>query len=115
MTNVVAIRLFLVLFAAVTIIIADSLLKKISDRRNFTDAIRDPWMIAVCALYLIQIVFVIFIYIFKGEMAIYTNLFIVFYGIFGIVSGIFLFGETLSLVQIVGIGLGLFGAILMGL
>ena len=109
------IRLSLVFLSAITIIIADSLIKRISTGQNFFGVIKDPWMILVYALYLIQIFFAIFIFIFKGELAIYTNLFIIFYGIFGIIIGILFFKETLSVIQIVGIGFGLIGAILMSL
>ncbi len=109
------IRLFLVFFSAVTIIVADSLIKKISTGQTFFGVIKDPWMILVYALYLVQIFFAIFIFIFKGELAIYTNLFIIFYGIFGVVIGILFFKETISAIQMLGIGLGLLGAILMNL
>jgi EamA domain-containing membrane protein RarD len=109
------IRFFLVFFSAITIIIADSLIKKISTGQNFWTVLKDPWMIAVYALYLVQIFFAIFIFIFKGGLAIYTNLFIIFYGIAGIIIGVIFFKEALSVVQIVGIILGLAGAILMNL
>jgi drug/metabolite transporter (DMT)-like permease len=95
--------------------VADSIIKKVSAGQTFVSVLRDPWMLAVYGLYLVQIFFAIFIFIFKGELAIYTNLFIVFYGIFGIVVGILYFKETLSTVQILGIVLGLSGAILMNL
>jgi EamA domain-containing membrane protein RarD len=108
-------KLFLLFFSAVTIIVADALIKKISTGHTFFDIIKDPWMILICGLYLAQIFAAIFIFIFKGELAIYTNLFIIFYGIFGVIVGILFFKETLSPIQMIGIGFGLLGAILMNL
>ena len=109
------IRFFFVFFSAVTIIVADSLIKKISTGQTLISVMKDPWMLAVLGLYFIQIIFAIFIFILKGELAIYTNLFIIFYGIFGVIIGIFFFKETLSTTQILGIILGLSGAFLMNL
>ena len=94
------------------IILADALIKKVS-QQSFLNILRDPWMIAVYGLYIIQIGFAIFIFMLKGELSIYTNLFIVFYGVFGVLIGITYFKETLSIIQIMGICFGLFGAILM--
>jgi EamA domain-containing membrane protein RarD len=113
MTNLI--RLTLVFLSALTIIVADALIKKISIGHTFFNVIKDPWMILILGLYLVQISFAIFIFIFKGELALYTNLFIIFYGILGIIIGILFFKENITLVQIIGIGLGLFGAILMNL
>jgi len=109
------IKLFLVFFSAATIIIADALIKKISDGNSFFSIIRDPWMILICGLYLVQIFAAIFVFISKGELAIYTNLFIIFYGIFGIVIGVLFFKENISTVQMIGIGFGLLGAVLMNI
>lgn len=108
-------RLSLVFLSATTIIIADSIIKKISIDQTFFEVIKNPWTILIYALYLIQIFFAILIFVYKGELAIYTNLFIIFYGIFGIIIGVFFFKETLSVVQLIGISLGLFGAILMSI
>jgi len=113
MTNFV--RFVLVFFSAVTIIVADALIKKVSTDQSFVHVLKDPWMLAICGLYLIQIFLAIFIFIFKGELAIYTNLFIIFYGIFGVLFGLLFFHESLSFVQGVGIFLGLLGAVLMNL
>jgi len=108
-------RIILICFSAVAIIVADSFLKKISTGQSFLNIIKDPWMILVLLLYLIQIFFVIFLFIFKIDLAIYSNLFIIFYGIFGVVIGLICFKESLSPIQMCGIGLGLIGAVMMNL
>lgn len=113
MTNLI--RLTLVFFSALTIIIADSLIKNISTDQTFFSIIKNPWMLLIYGLYLVQIFFTIFIFIFKGEIAIYANSFIIFYGILGIIIGVLFFKETITLLQMLGIGLGLLGAVLMNL
>ncbi len=102
-------------FSAVTIIVADSFIKQISAGQSFISIMKNPWMVLVYALYLIQIFFAILIFIFEGELAIYSNLFIVFYGILGICIGLLFFKEHLGVVQMIGICLGLIGAVLMNL
>lgn len=113
MTNLL--RFALVFSSALTIIVADSIIKKVSVGQSFFEVLKDPWIILVYALYFIQILFAVLIFIFKGELAIYTNLFIIFYGIFGVVVGILYFKESLTPIQAVGIFLGLLGAVLINL
>ncbi|NTW15177.1 MAG: hypothetical protein HGA38_02275 [Candidatus Moranbacteria bacterium] len=108
-------RLALVFLSAITIIIADAMIKRISAGRSIVAVMTDPLMAAICGLYLIQIVFAILIFIFEGELAIYTNLFIVFYGLSGLAVGYFLFHETVTFAQGAGILLGIAGAVLMSL
>jgi drug/metabolite transporter (DMT)-like permease len=69
----------------------------------------------VYILYVIQIYLASYIFILKGELAIYTNLFIVFYGIFGIIVGVLYFKESITTIQTIGICFGLCGTILMNL
>ena len=55
----------------------------------------------------------IFIFVYKGEFAVYTNLFVVFYSIFGVTLGILYFQEALSLAQWIGIAFALVGVVLI--
>ena len=108
-------RFLLVFFSAVVIIVADSLIKKVSTNQTFINVLKDPWMIIVYILYITQIYFATLIFMFKGELAIYTNLFIIFYGIFGVIIGIIYFKEAITTLQLIGICLGLAGTVLMNL
>ncbi|NTW14648.1 MAG: hypothetical protein HGA31_06535 [Candidatus Moranbacteria bacterium] len=112
MTSII--RIALICLSALTIIIADSMIKKISMGQTFSDVLKDPRMIPVYVLYLLQIFLAVPIFLHEGELAIYANLFIVFYGIFSVVFGVYFFRENLSIMQMLGIGLGLIGAVLMG-
>ncbi|MGH7141498.1 MAG: hypothetical protein ACREGH_02610 [Minisyncoccia bacterium] len=104
----------LALFAtALLITVADTLIKKISTGVTLSQAILNPWMLIICTLYFIQIVIAAYVFISHGELAVYANLFIVFYSILMVLSGVMLFRETLTMRQVVGIVLALGGAILL--
>jgi drug/metabolite transporter (DMT)-like permease len=92
---------------------ADALIKKVSTQGNFYTALMDPWMIVILSAYIIQILIVIYVFINQGELAIYANIFIVFYSILMVLAGVFLFKEELTLLQYVGIVLALSGAVLL--
>ena len=99
--------------SALLIAIADVLIKKTSLPGSFLGALLNPWMLIICGLYFIQILLAIYIFIQHGELAIYGNLYIVFYSIMMVMGGIFLFQENLTILQIVGICFALIGGILI--
>jgi drug/metabolite transporter (DMT)-like permease len=113
MTSGNSIRLIVVILATMITIIADATIKKISKDGSLGSVLKSPWMIAVYALYFLQILSAIFIFVHKGEFAVYTNLFVVFYSIFGVAFGILFFQESLSLAQWAGIALALSGVVLI--
>ena len=105
-------QIVLVFLSALTVIIGDSIVKKISIG-DFWSVLRDPWMLLVYLLYFLQIAFAVYIFIYKGELAVYANMYIVFYSILGIIFGVMFFKEGLSSIQFSGIILALIGAALM--
>jgi drug/metabolite transporter (DMT)-like permease len=105
-------QIFLVFLSALTVIVGDSIIKKIS-AGTITQTLKDPLMLTVYVLYFAQIVFAIYIFLYKGELAIYANYYIIFYSILGILSGVLFFKEHLNAVQLVGIGLAMVAAVLM--
>lgn len=104
----------LVLLAAVSVAVADALVKKIGSQNSWLNALSDPSnLFLVLALYLVQIL--VFIYVFtKGELlGIVGNLQMVAYSLVVLLASVFYFGETLTNVQLLGIALGVTGAVLM--
>lgn len=99
--------------SAILIAVADALIKKTAVSGDFLSAVFNPWMLVICALYFIQILLAVYIFVQKGELAIYGNIFIVFYSISMVVLGVVVFQEHLSALQIVGIVLALTGAVLL--
>ena len=107
------IGILLLFTSALLIAVADALIKKVSASGSLFAALLDPWMLVICLLYFIQIVIVTYIFIQKGELAVYGNLFIIFYSVMMILLGIFAFGENITFWQGVGIVLALGGAVLI--
>jgi len=107
--------MILMLASAVLIIIADTIIKKESISHEFLKSFSSPLMILAYFLYFIQIVIAIYIFKKGGELAIYTNLYIIFYSILGIIAGVLIFSEHISLLQGIGIVFALIGAVLLNL
>jgi hypothetical protein len=105
----------LMLLSALLIIVADTIIKKVSLLGSIAHTLNQPLMYVAYVLYLIQIGIAVYIFKNGGELAIYTNLYIIFYSILGILSGVLIFSEHLSLVQGIGIIFALTGAILLNI
>jgi|SRR6185312_3466932 len=103
----------IVFLSAVLIAIADALIKQTSISGKFIASALTPWMVLVCLLYFVQILMAVYIFVHKGDLAIYSNVFIVFYSILMVFLGIEYFGEQLTLVQALGVLLALAGAVLL--
>lgn len=109
-------QVFLVICAGLSVGIADALIKRVSfDTDSFWSAMRNPLMIPIALLYFAQIVLFTYVFIKRWELGIVGILQMAVYSIIVIGSGILLFQEKLTLVQSIGIGLAIIGAILMNL
>lgn len=113
MSNIL--QIFLMLASAILIIVADAIIKKESLIHGFGSTFLSPLMLLSYFLYFVQIVVAVYIFRKGGELAIYTNLYIIFYSILGIITGVIIFGEHLSFVHYVGILFALVGAILLNI
>lgn len=106
-------QILLVLLSAIFVGIADALIKKISATHSFLLALKDPWMLVICLLYLIQVAMIVYIFAHKGDLVIYGNMFIICYSVITVIFGLLIFKEQVSLAQILGIVLALTGAFLI--
>lgn len=113
MTNIL--QLLAIILAGVSVGIADALIKKITLTGSFWSAFKNQWMIIILLLYLAQIIFFIFLFKQNWNLGIVGNIQIVFYSITIILSGLIIFGENISIIQGIGIGLALIGVVLMNL
>lgn len=105
--------LILMFISALLIAGADVLIKYLSEGRGFLQAATHPLMMVVFGSYVAQILIVIYVFLRHGELAIYANIFIVFYSILMVLAGVLLFRENLSVTQYIGIVLALIGALLL--
>jgi drug/metabolite transporter (DMT)-like permease len=113
MGNIV--QLSIIILAGIFVGIADVLIKKIALVGNFWSALKNPLMLIILLLYIVQIIFLIYIFRHHWNLGIVGNLEVVFYSFTMVLLGLLFFGETLSLIQGIGIGLALIGVILINL
>jgi len=104
-----------IILAGIAVAIADALIKKTTLTGGFWSALKSPLMITIILLYIAQIIFFIYVFMNDWNLGVVGNLQMVFYSI-GVVSiGIFFFGESLSLLQGIGIVFALIGVVLLNL
>ena len=99
--------------SALLIALADALIKKVSIQGSFFTTATHPMMIVILLLYIVQIWIAAYVFVKQGELAVYANIFIVFYSILMVMFGVFMFKEQLTSVQIAGIVMALGGAVLL--
>ncbi|MDO8625558.1 MAG: hypothetical protein Q7R47_05725 [Candidatus Diapherotrites archaeon] len=104
-----------IILAGLAVAIADALIKKTAQAGDFWAAFRNPLMIGIVVLYLVQVAFFVYVFSKGWNLGIVGNIQMVFYSI-GVVSiGLLVFGEELTLVHGIGIVLALVGVLLMNL
>jgi drug/metabolite transporter (DMT)-like permease len=109
------IQIALMILAVIAVAVADAFLKKASDEGSLHRALQSPWMIGAFLLYLFQILFFTYVFVAGWELSLVGSLQTVFYALIVLLAGIFIFRETLHLVQGVGILLAVGGVILINL
>lgn len=107
------IHLGAIILAGIAVAIADALIKKSASSTNIIGAFKNPLMLLIITLYLVQIVFFVYVFTNNWELGIVGNLQMVFYSISVVLMGLLFFGESITLVQGIGIFLALIGVILI--
>lgn len=109
------IYLLLLILASASVAVADVFLKKASAFVNMADFLKSSWMISAILLYVFQIF--IFIYLFfSGVKLVDVGIMqVILYALIVLTSGILFFHETLTLIKIIGIILGITSVVLIGL
>jgi drug/metabolite transporter (DMT)-like permease len=106
-------NLLLLGLAMVAVAIADVFLKHATVAGDLNATLRSPWLIGAIALYLFQIAVFTFAFLAGWKLSLIGSLQIVLYACVVVGAGLLLFRETLSLQQVIGLGLALSGAILV--
>ena len=106
----------LILTAGAVVAVADVIIKKIVFTGiDFKTALKDPRMLLVLGLYMVQIILFLYLFTTKSYLSFVGIGQAVIYTIIVIGSGTLLFNEILSLTQAIGIGLAVMGIIFMNL
>ncbi len=106
----------LIVIAVSAVAVADVFEKKIAvDVSSFWTAVRNPLMMAVAALYGLQIAIFLYVFVKKAELGTLGIIQTALYAIIVIGSGVIFFNEHISMMQGIGIGLAIVGVVLINL
>jgi multidrug transporter EmrE-like cation transporter len=106
----------LIMVGVTAVASADVLIKKVfAPRSEFLIDAKNPLMLLVLLLYLVQVFVFSFVFDKKADLAIVGIVQTALYAIIVIGSGLLFFNEKLTFVQGVGIGLALAGVTLMNI
>jgi drug/metabolite transporter (DMT)-like permease len=110
------VQIALIVVAASSVAIADVLIKKAAfHTENFWEALKSPILLAAIALYIVQMLVFLYVFVHKAELGIVGIIQMVLYAIIVIGAGVLFFQEDISLLQGIGIGIALVGVILMNI
>jgi multidrug transporter EmrE-like cation transporter len=105
----------IVILAGIAVAIADGIIKKTAIGVSFTDALKNPLMIGVVFLYLVQIAFFTYVFVNGWQLGVVGVLQMVAYSVFVMITGVFIFKESFTVTQYLGFVLAISGAILINL
>ena len=106
---------FLLILAVSAVAIADVFLKRASIAGSLTAALKSPWMLGAIALYLFQIFFFTYVFVSGTQLVNVGILQTALYAIIVLAAGFMIFSESLSPVQLAGMGLAIVGVLMMNL
>lgn len=107
--------LLALLAAAVTAAAADTLLRQAGAAPSLADALRNPLIIGVIVLYLVQIALLGITFVQHAKLGVIGSLQTVLYSLLVLATGFFIFHERLSPAQLVGVGFALVAVVLLAL
>ncbi|VVC72251.1 Uncharacterised protein [uncultured archaeon] len=102
-----------VLASSILVAVADAVIKKMSTHASVWQAIQNPLVLVVAALYLLQIAALVYVYSQGGLLGIVGSLQLILVTILVVGIGAVFYGERLSGVQLAGIVIGLVGAVML--
>jgi drug/metabolite transporter (DMT)-like permease len=105
----------LLLIAVAAVAVADVCLKRAALPGSLTLALRSPWTLAAAALYLLQVVLFVIVFVNGWKLSVVGLAQTALYAIVTLGAGVLLFGEVLSLKQTLGLGLAAAGVLLLSL
>lgn len=102
-----------VILAVIAVAVADVMLKRAATHGNLLTALRSPWLFVAIGLYLFQIGFFIMAFIAGWKLSVIGALQTALYAMIVLISGVLLYHEDLTRIQVVGISLAFGGVVLI--
>jgi len=108
-------EVLIVILAGIAVAIADGMIKKTAIGVSYTDALKNPLMIGVVLLYLVQIAFFTYVFVNGWQLGVVGVLQMVAYSAFVILTGVFVFKESFTVTQYLGFVLAVSGVVLINI
>lgn len=105
--------LVIVVAAVAAVSIADVFLKQASESSSFVTAMRSPWFWGAICMYLFQVIAFTYLFLAKVELSLVGVMQTALYASVVVGAGVFIYKESLSPTQYVGVGLALTGVVLL--
>ena len=103
----------MLVLAVVAVAIADVCLKRASLPGSLADALSSPWTLAAAGLYLLQVLLFVVVFANGWKLSVVGLLQTTLYALVTLGAGVLLFGEVLTLKQVLGLVLAVAGVILL--
>jgi multidrug transporter EmrE-like cation transporter len=103
----------IVILAGLSVGLADIFIRKAAGGASFYASLKNPWMIAVAALYATQVVFFAYVFTQGWKLGVVGVINMAVYWLVVLLAGRFLFQEILTPLQIGGMALAVLGVALM--
>jgi multidrug transporter EmrE-like cation transporter len=103
----------LILLAVIAVAVADVLLKKAAHHGNLGMAWSSPWLFIAIGLYLLQVVIFTIAFVSGWKLSLIGALQTALYAVIVLVSGVLLYNESLTRLQLIGVSLAIGGVILI--
>jgi len=102
-----------IILAVVAVAVADVFLKKAAAHGSMSGALRSPWLLSAIGLYLLQIALFTIAFMAGWKLSIIGALQTALYALIVLAAGVFLYNESLTRLQVVGILLSFSGVLLI--
>jgi len=106
----------IIVIAVISVAVADVLTKKIAfSVTSFATALRNPLLLIVVALYLVQIALFLYVFVKKAELGTVGIIQTALFAVIVVGSGLIFFGEQMTVTKAIGMLLALVGVALISL
>lgn len=103
----------LLVIAVAAVAVADVCLKRAALPGSLAHALRSPWMFAAVVLYLMQVLLFVIVFTNGWKLSVVGVVQIALYAAVTLGAGVLLFGEVLSLKQVLGLAFAMIGVLLL--
>jgi drug/metabolite transporter (DMT)-like permease len=103
----------ILLIAVLAVAVADVCLKRATLPGSLAHALRSPWTLAAVALYLLQVVLFVVVFVKGWKLTVVSVLQTSLYAVVTLGAGVLLFGEVLSAKQVLGVAFAIIGVLLL--